>query len=306
MNNRLVINFVPGSTTLHKMTGGTKVLLFVLYTIAIISTFDLRVLVPLLVLPLAAIVSMKPNYKPIAFLFAFTTISVGVIGSIMLILVSPNAGQTHVGAHTVIAQISPKIYVTRETLWYLLVTFVKRMASFAVVMAFALMTTPSEFASGLNFLHMPYKVCIIVSLAYRTIPDIAKRFIDIRYSMMMRGVELDAKRASVAKRLKHTGVMLVPLILSSFGRVENIANAMDLRGFGRGKKRTWFAEHELTRADYIMRGFCIALAAATVFYIVYFKIINPYPVTMWCPFVRPEDITKTNVFDTLFFLKWFD
>ena len=49
MNNRLVINFVPGSTTLHKMTGGTKVLLFVLYTIAVISTFDIRVLLPLLV-----------------------------------------------------------------------------------------------------------------------------------------------------------------------------------------------------------------------------------------------------------------
>lgn len=306
MNNRLVINFVPGSTTLHKMTGGTKVLLFVLYTIAVISTFDIRVLLPLLVLPLVAIVSMKPNYKPLAFLFAFTTISVGIIGSIMLILVSPNVGQIHVGAKTVIWQLSQKIYVTKETLWYILVTFTKRLASFAVVMAFALATTPSEFASGLNFLRLPYKVCIIVSLAYRTIPDIAKRFIDIRNSMMMRGVELDSKRASIFKRLKYTGTMLAPLILSSFGRVESIANAMDLRGFGRGKKRTWYAEHALTRADRIARGFCVVLAAATLFYIVAFKIINPYPVTMWCPFVSPENIVKTDIFDTLFFLKWFD
>lgn len=306
MNNRLVINFIPGSTTLHKMTGGTKVLLFVLYTAAVISTFDIRVLLPLMVLPLAAIVSMKPNYKPLVFLFGFTFLTVGVIGSVMLIAVSPDVGMVHVGSHTLVMQITESIYVTKETLWYILVTFVKRTASFLVVIAFALMTTPSEFASGLNFLRVPYKICIIVSLAYRTIPDIAHRFIDIRNSMMMRGVELDSRRASLGKRLKYTGAMLAPLIISSFGRVESIANAMDLRGFGRHRKRTWYAEHELTRADRIMRAFAAALAAATLFYIAYFKIINPYPVTMWCPFVSPENITKTNVFDTLFFLKWFD
>lgn len=306
MNNKLVINFIPGNTTLHKMTGGTKVLLFVLFTVAVIATFDIRVLLPLMAVPFIAIVSMKPNYKPLLFLFGFTFVTVGIIGSIMLIIVSPDAGLTHVGASTIIWRLGNSVYVTRETLWYLLVTFIKRTASFAVVIAFALATTPSEFASGLNFLHLPYKVCIIVSLAYRTIPDIAHRFIDIRNSMQMRGVELDARRASLGKRLKHTGVMLVPLIISSFGKVESIANAMDLRGFGRLKKRTWFAEHELTRADKIARAFSAVFAAAVLFYIIYAKIINPYPVTMWCPFVEPEGITKINVFDTLFFLKWFD
>lgn len=306
MNNKLVINFTPGNTTLHKMTGGTKVLLFVLFTAAVIATFDIRVLLPLMAVPAAAIISMKPNYKPLAFLFGFTFVTVGIIGSIMLIIVSPDVGLIHVGSHTEIWRLSDKLYITKETLWYLLVTFIKRMASFSVVIAFVLITTPSEFASGLNFLHMPYKVCIIVSLAYRTIPDIAHRFIDIRNSMQMRGVELDSKRASLGKRLKYTGVMLVPLIISSFGKVENIANAMDLRGFGRLKKRTWFAEHELTRADKIARAFSAVFAAAVLFYIIYAKIIHPYPVTMWCPFVKLESITKTNVFDTLFFLKWFD
>jgi energy-coupling factor transporter transmembrane protein EcfT len=88
VNNKLVINFTPGSTMLHKMTGGTKVLLFVLFTVAVIATFDIRVLLPLMAVPVAAIISMKPNYKPLAFLFGFTFVTVGVIGSIMLIAVS--------------------------------------------------------------------------------------------------------------------------------------------------------------------------------------------------------------------------
>ena len=288
------------------MAGSTKVLLFLLFTIAIIATFDIRVLLPLMLIPFIAIATMKPNYKPLIFLFSFMIVTVGIIGTVMLLVVSPDVGMTHVGSHTEILHLSDKLYVTSETLWYVLVTLIKRIASFATVIAFVLMTTPSEFASGLSFLHMPYKVCIIVSLAYRTIPDIARRFIDIRNSMQMRGVELDSKRTSLGKRLQYTGAMLVPLVVSSFGRVETIANAMDLRGFGRLKKRTWFAEHELTRADRIARAFSAVFAAAILFYLIYTKLIHPYPVTMWCPFVKLEDITKINVFDTLFFLKWFD
>lgn len=306
MNNKLVINFIPGKTTLHRMAGSTKVLLFVLFTLAVIVTFDIRVLLPLMVFPFAAIVSMKPNYKPLIFLFSFMFVTVGIIGTIMLLVVSPDVGMTHVGSHTEILRLTDRLYVTSETLWYVLITFTKRIASFAIVIAFVLMTTPSEFASGLSFLKMPYKICIIVSLAYRTIPDIARRFIDIRNSMQMRGVELNSKRTTLGKRLKYTGAMLVPLIISSFGRVETIANAMDLRGFGRLKKRTWYAEHELTRADRIARAFSAVFTAAILFYIIYTKIINPYPVNMWCPFVQLENITKINVIDTIFFMKWFD
>ena len=65
------MNFIPGSTPLHKMTGGTKLMLFILFTVAIIATFDVRVIVPLMAFPIAAIVSMKPNYKPLRFMLIF-------------------------------------------------------------------------------------------------------------------------------------------------------------------------------------------------------------------------------------------
>lgn len=80
---------------------------------------------------------------------------------------------------------------------------------------------------------------------------------------------------------------------------------MDLRGYGRLKKRTWYAEHELTKADRIARTFSAVFAAVILFYVIYTKIIHPYPVTMWCPFVHVDDIVKVNPLDTLFFMKWF-
>lgn len=300
MNNRFVINFVPGSTMLHKLTGGTKVALFILYTAAIIVTFDIRLLLPLTVFPIAAIVSMKPNYKPLVVMYTFMFVTVGLIGGVMLLFFASNAGLTHVGANHIIWQLTEDIYLSKEWLWYNLVFFLKRTVSFLTVMAFALATTPSEFASGLAALKVPYKVCTIISLAYRSIPDIARQFVDIRNSMQMRGTELSGK-IPLHKKIKQYILLLVPLIVSTFARVGDIAKAMDLRGYGKKKQRSWYAEHELTPADKVLRVVCVLLLLFIIGYLIYTKLINPYPAQMWCPWVSREEIQTVSTVDTLFF-----
>lgn len=305
MNNKLVINYTPGPTFLHKLSGFTKVFLFLVMTVAIISTFDIRLLIPLLIINIIEIVSMKPNYKPIIFMFLLSFIMVTVIGNIMLLLVSPDAGLNNVGANHILWQGPGRLYISKELLWYIFVTFIKRTTSFASVIAFALMTTPSEFAAGLNKCGLPYKVCTIISLAYRTIPDIANDFINIRNSMMMRGVELTGKRTSLWNKLKNTVVLLVPLIFTAFGKVGNIANAMDLRGYGKHKKRTWYAEKEPTKNDKFIRTLVILLLLGTIYYIVMYRFINPWPAKFWCPWLKPEEITQIDVMDTIKIFQWF-
>lgn len=304
MNNRMVINYTPGPTFIHKLSGFTKVFLFLAMTFAIISTFDIRILVPLLLFSVAQIVSMKPNYKPILIVWLITFVTVTLIGNVMLFFVSPEAGLNNVGAEHVIWRLNDHIYLSKEFLWYIFIVFMKRTASFASVMAFALSTTPSEFASGLNKCGLPYKVCTIVSLAYRTIPDIANDYINIRNSMMMRGLEL-SKNIGIWKRLKNTVTLLIPLIFTAFGKVSNIANAMDLRGYGKKKKRTWYAENEPTKGDRIFRTIATLLVLATIYYIVMYRFINPWPAKFWCPWLKPEDITQINVFDTIKLFQWF-
>ena len=146
MNNKLIINYTPGPTMMHKLTGFTKVFLFAVMSAAIISTFDIRLLVPLLIINVIEIVSMKPDYKPIVVMFAITFVTVTLVGNIMLFFVSPGVGLTNVGAEHVIWRISDKLYLSKEFLWYIFVFFIKRTASFASVIAFALATTPSESA----------------------------------------------------------------------------------------------------------------------------------------------------------------
>lgn len=286
MNNRFVINYVPGNTFLHKLNGMTKVMWFITITVYVIMSFDVRVMVPMLIICTLGIISMKPNWKPIMVMLGFLFVMQGFFGSLIIFLVRPTSGFTHVGMDTEIIRWTSHFYLSKELLWYAGAMFFKRLCSFSTALVFILSITPSQLAAGLNKIGLPYKVCTIISLAFRTIPDIALDYTDINNSLMMRGVEMDKKKSSLPQRIKQTVLMLVPLIFTSFGKVRNIANAMDLRGYGKLNKRSYYCEQPPTKADWFARGMMILLLGFVVYYIVYHRIMYPAPYDYWCPWVK--------------------
>lgn len=41
-----------------------------------------------------------------------------------------------------------------------------------------------------------------------------------------------------------------PIDLYQYGRIDTVSNAMELRGYGKNKKRTWYMGRKLAKADY--------------------------------------------------------
>ena len=282
MNDKLIINLVPGDTYLHKLSGASKTRMFAVLIVVTIMTFDVRILIPLLVLSLISFFSVKPDWKQIWWLVVLVVF--GNITNLLLYwLASPDAGMEYSNGSTVLYAFSDYLIVTAETMWYLFARMVKMMATFFLSLTYILAVTPSEVAAGLYSMGLPYKICSVVSLALRYIPDIGRDYTNIKVSMQCRGVELDAKRANLMTRLKQTVLILVPLIISSFDRIGNIANAMDLRGFGKKKKRTYYSEHEPTKADNLFKVAYTIIGIFCVVYIVY-GIIWPREMTVWYPF----------------------
>ena len=282
MNDRLIINLVPGDTFLHKLSGASKTRMFAVLIVVTIMTFDVRILLPLLAVGLLAFFSVKPDWKQVWWLIVLVV--VGNITNLVLFWVaSPDAGMGYCNGSTVLYAFNDYLIVTAETMWYLFARMVKMITTFFLSLTYILAITPSEVAAGLYSMGLPYKLCSVVALALRYIPDIGRDYTNIKISMQCRGVELDAKRASLMTRLKQTVLILVPLIISSFDRIGNIANAMDLRGFGKKKQRTYYSEHEPTKAD---KGFKIAYIIIGIFCVVYIvgKIIWPPEMTVWYPF----------------------
>lgn len=281
--NSPLLNLVPGKTFLHKLTGKTKVRMFLVLLVYIIMSFDIRLIFPLLVVSTIGLVSLKPKWKTIR-IFFYIAIVMNLVNVILYYLVKPACGAHWCGGgNTVIFQFTDYFTVSKETLWYLSIRFIKMMTSFVVSVVFILSITPSELAAGLYSVKVPYKICTVFSLAFRYIPDIARDYENIKVSMQARGVEMDPKKASVMTRLKQNVLILVPLIITSFDRVSNISNAMDLRGYGKGKTRTYYSEHEEHKADKVFKAIYCALLVFCIFWIAYHNII-PQPSKMWYPF----------------------
>ena len=82
-------------------------------------------------------------------------------------------------------------------------------------------------------------------------------------ALRARGVEL-GKSEKLSARLKNSVNILLPLILSSLARIDTISNAMELRGFGKKKKRTWYVQRPFTRNDWLVLALGVALLAASL------------------------------------------
>ena len=74
-----------------------------------------------------------------------------------------------------------------------------------------------------------------------------------------------SKKESLGKRLKAASAILIPLILSSMDRIETVSNAMELRGFGKHKRRSWYMARPFRAADFLAMAFCALLFAAALF-----------------------------------------
>lgn len=147
--------------------------------------------------------------------------------------------------------------LTQEQLFYMLNISLKYFVSLPIAILFISATNPSEFAASLSSIGVSYRVSYSVALALRYIPDIQRDYHAISQAQQARGIEL-GKKEKLLMRLKNSVNILLPLILSSLQRIDVISSAMELRGFGKDKKKhTWYMKRPMKRNDFI----AIALGA---------------------------------------------
>ena len=88
-------------------------------------------------------------------------------------------------------------------------------------------------------------------------------FTKIKHAQEARGIEM-SKKASLMERIKNMSAILFPLIFSSMDRIDVVSNAMELRGCGKNKRRTWYTSKKLTGKDYAVMIATILFAVAAL------------------------------------------
>lgn len=258
-----IFNYINRESVIHRMSGATKLIVLILWSLAAMTSFDTRFLALLPILAFILFGLSKIRFSDVKFLLWFTFVFM-LLNNLLIYIFSPEHGVTIYGSRTVLLEGYGRWTLTAEQLFYHLNVVLKYLATIPVVILFVSTTDPSEFASSLSKIGINYKVAYSVSLALRYIPDIQREFHDIMISQQARGLEMASKKQNIIKRLKNASAMLFPLIISSMDRIEVIANAMELRGFGKLKKRSWYSERPFRAPDYTAIIFVCLLMAISL------------------------------------------
>lgn len=246
---KTVLNYIPKESAIHRLTGTTKLFIFLLLSFASIITYDTRVLLGLFAFCVVCFIISKIKLSEvktmIGFLFVFL-----IINGIVIFLFNPNYGPELYGTRHELFHIAGKYYITTEQLFYQANVMLKYFIALPIAILFVSTTNPSELAASLNSIGIPYKIAYIVALALRYIPDIQNDYHDISQAQQARGIEL-GKGVKLGKRLKNVVNILFPLVLTSIQRIDLVSNAMDLRCFGKSNKRTWYMKKKFVLRDYV-------------------------------------------------------
>lgn len=127
-------------------------------------------------------------------------------------------------------------------------------------------TTPSELIGGLEKLLSPLKylglptqeIAVMAAMALRFMPTLMDEFDRIRMAQAARGADL--RQGGPLRRAKIAMSMSVPLMISAFRRADELADAMEARGYHRGP-RTALRELRLDGRDLAAMGFMLIFMA---------------------------------------------
>ena len=242
-----MLSYIEGSSPIHSLCGATKLILFLLWSVLVMLSFYTPILLMLAVFGLIFFIVSKVRLSDISFVVKMMALFLG-LNLIAIYLFSPEQGVLIYKTRNVITEGAGRFTLTWEQLFYELNIFLKYITIVPPAMLLIVTTHPSEFAASLNRIGVPYTAAYAVSLTLRYIPDVQRDFEAISQALQARGLELSGK-ASWIKRLKRTVPILLPLIYSSLDRIDVVSRAMELRGFGKNRRRSWYSAKPFSRAD---------------------------------------------------------
>lgn len=250
--------YFPGDTLIHRLDPRTKILVVILYIIALFvstSYFTYGIMAAILIAEVAIakikFSTLLKSVRPILFIIILTVV--------LNAFYTPGEPIFSVWIFT----------LTREGLRTAL--FMAARLILLVMSSFMLTytTSPIMLTDGLESLLSPLKkigapvheLAMMMSIALRFIPTLIEETQKIMSAQKARGAEFDT--GGIIDKAKALLPILVPLFISSFRRADELAVAMEARCYHGGEGRTKLHELRFKGIDYAALAI-MALALATV------------------------------------------
>jgi energy-coupling factor transport system permease protein len=118
-------------------------------------------------------------------------------------------------------------------------------------------TEPTDLGNSLVKMGLPYVAAFVMSTALQFVPVISRKAGNILDAQRARGIPLEPGWSA----LRHYPAFWGPLLIQSFRLAEELAEAMEVRGFGR-PHRTFLKVYTLRVADWLAMAAGLVILAA--------------------------------------------
>lgn len=257
MEKMIIGRFVPADSILHRMDPRSKLIIVFLFvgivfiannvwTYAILTAYTF-IMAGLSKIPFRFLIS---GLKPVLWLVIFTFF-------LHLFLTKEGNVIFELGWFTIYEEgLKQGIFISMRFFLLILITSL-----------LTLTTTPIEITDGLERLLGPLKkikfpvheLALMMSIALRFIPTLMQETDKIMKAQTARGVEYSS--GPIKERIKAIVPLLIPLFISSFKRAEELAVAMEARGYKGGEGRTKYRQLTWAFSDTAMIVFLLGVTA---------------------------------------------
>ncbi|KXH80818.1 energy-coupling factor transporter transmembrane protein EcfT [Sporosarcina sp. HYO08] len=230
--------YIPGTSFVHKLDPRSKLLFVFIFIIAVFLANNTITYAILLAFTLLVIFSSRirlyfllSGLKPILFLIVFTML-------MHIFFTKEGSLLVHWGFIKVYTEgLRQGIYISTRFLVLVLMTSI-----------LTLTTSPISITDGMEDLLGPLKrfklpvheLALMMSISLRFIPTLMDETDKILKAQLARGSDISS--GTIQQRIKAVIPLLVPLFVSAFKRAEDLAIAMEVRGYRGGEGRTRYRQ----------------------------------------------------------------
>lgn len=257
MNNIALGRYLPLNTIINKMDPRSKILILLVMMITVFLPAGFIGYVPILIFIATALYfsKLKLTYalralKPMIWMFIFLLVINVLVMRTGTLLISWGWFKVYSDAFSQTAYI-----IIRLTLMIILCTVLTAT------------TKPLDLTLGIEKLLKPFEkiglpahvIAMMISIALRFIPTLIDETNRIMNAQASRGVDLE--NGTMTEKIRAVLSLIVPLFVSAFDRADQLADAMEARGYDPSATRTRYKVLKMKNVDYFAMAFALVVFA---------------------------------------------
>ena len=248
---RKFLEYVPGTSFIHRMNPVAKLACALLISVACFCTANLAFIAAILVIDAALAVSCGMVREALGLARAVAAFS--VLLALIALLTTPSGA--------VLVKL-PWGYVGTGSLMAALLIVMRLVACAVPLFLVVYVTKLTDLANAMvKIVRVPYRYAFTFTSAVHFIPVFMNDMAGIMEAQTARGVQFDG---GIVRRIRLMVPLCVPLLVSSVRKTNSAAIAAEVRGFNIRTRESGYKEYPFARIDVAALAFSVLLVAAAV------------------------------------------